>query len=229
MIGIISWFDSRAIAVVGWLLLFVLTDKLPADDLDVRTVADMAYGRDSERQKLDFSKPDSGKPTPVVLMIHGGGWIRGDKSDYNADAVRPYLEHGIAVVRLNYRLISQAMEQHVDPPVKACLLDAARAQQTVRAKAKELHIDPDRIGATGGSAGACTSLWLALHDDLADPKSDDPVARHSTRLTCAAVDVAQTSLDPKNCASGWRIRNTPGTHSDLWRKADRERTSLNCC
>ena len=50
---------------------------------------------------------------------------------------------------------------------------------------------------TGGSAGACTSLWLALHDDLADPASSDPVARQSSRLTCAAVNGAQTSLDPK--------------------------------
>jgi acetyl esterase/lipase len=89
------------------------------------------------------------------------------------------------------------MEQKVEPPVKACLHDAARALQTLRSKAEEWKIDPRRVGATGGSAGACTSLWLAFHDDLADPKSDDPIARQSTRLTCAAVGGAQTSLDPK--------------------------------
>ena len=179
------------------LLSTVLVFAALAENNENPTIADMPYGSDSERQKLDFWKPESDKPTPVVLMIHGGGWIRGDKSAYNANAVRPYLKHGIAVVRLNYRLISQAMAQHVDPPVKACLHDAARALQTVRSKAKEWNIDPNRVGSTGGSAGACTSLWLALHDDLADPKSDDPIARQSTRLTCAAVDVAQTSLDPK--------------------------------
>jgi acetyl esterase/lipase len=69
--------------------------------------------------------------------------------------------------------------------------------QTIRSKADEWNLDPQRVGATGGSAGACTSLWLALHDDLADPKSDDPIARQSSRLTCAAVSGAQTSLDPK--------------------------------
>jgi acetyl esterase/lipase len=77
------------------------------------------------------------------------------------------------------------------------LHDAARALQTIRSKASEWNIDPQRIGATGGSAGACTSLWLALHDDLADTKSSDPIARESTRLTCAAVLGAQTSLDPE--------------------------------
>ena len=57
--------------------------------------------------------------------------------------------------------------------------------------------DPNRIVAAGGSAGACTSLWLALHDEMADPTSDDPVARESTRLTAVAVSGAQTTLDPK--------------------------------
>jgi acetyl esterase/lipase len=89
------------------------------------------------------------------------------------------------------------MEQKVEPPVKACLHDAARALQTLRSKSKEWNLDRQRVGSTGGSAGACTSLWLALHNDLANPNSSDPIARESTRLTCAAVSGAQTSLDPK--------------------------------
>jgi acetyl esterase/lipase len=191
--------NRRSILAAAVLTIWILNDAgiTAAQNQEIPTVADLPYGQESERQKLDFWKPQSDKPTPVVLMIHGGGWIRGDKSGYNANAVRPYLEHGIAVVRLNYRFIPQAMEQKVDPPVKACLFDAARALQTVRSKAREWNIDPNRVGATGGSAGACTSLWLALHDDLADPKSSDPIAGQSTRLTCAAVEVAQTSLDPK--------------------------------
>jgi acetyl esterase/lipase len=132
-----------------------------------------------------------------VLLIHGGGWQNGDKSSYRNNTIQPYLDNGISVAAINYRFIRQAMEQKVEPPVKACLHDAARALQTIRSKAKEWNIDPNRVGATGGSAGACTSVWLALHDDLANPNSDDPIARQSTRLTCAAVSGAQTSLDPK--------------------------------
>lgn len=162
------------------------------------TVANFAYGQDSERQRLDFWKAESDAPTPVVLMIHGGGWVNGDKSGYARSAtLKPFLDQGISVAAINYRFIAQAMEQNVEPPVKACLEDAARALQTIRSKAKEWNVDPERIGATGSSAGACTSLWLAFHKDLADPKSDDPVARESSRLTCAAVNGAQTSLDPK--------------------------------
>lgn len=161
------------------------------------TAADVPYGQDSERQKFDFWQAKSQQPTPLVLLIHGGGWMGGDKRGYGASAIQPYLDAGISVASLNYRFIPQAMEQNVQPPVNACLYDAARALQTLRSKAKEWNLNPQRVGATGGSAGACTSLWLALHDDLADPNSADPIARQSSRLSCAAVLGAQTSLDPK--------------------------------
>jgi acetyl esterase/lipase len=77
------------------------------------------------------------------------------------------------------------------------MLDGARAVQFLRFKAAEWNLDPAKVAATGGSAGAGISLWLGYHDDLADPKSDDPVARQSTRLTCMGVVGAQTSYDPR--------------------------------
>ncbi|MEX2112020.1 MAG: alpha/beta hydrolase [Pirellulales bacterium] len=168
-----------------------------APDRPTPTAADVVYGQESERQKFDFWQAESERTTPLVLLIHGGGWRGGDKSGYGAGSIQPYLDAGISVASLNYRFIDQAMEQKVEPPVKACLHDAARALQTLRSRAKEWNLDPTRVGATGGSAGACTSLWLALHDDLADPDSSDPVARQSSKLSCAAVTGAQTSLDPK--------------------------------
>ncbi len=176
------------------------------------TVADYVYANDSPRQKFDFWQAKSDKPTPVVLLIHGGGWMNGDKTGYGTNAIKPYLDAGISVAAINYRFIPQAMEQKVEPPVKAPLHDAARALQTIRSKAKEWHIDPKRVGATGSSAGACTSLWLALHDDLADPQSSDAIARQSSRLTCAAVVGAQTSLDPKELRE-WIPNSIYGGHA----------------
>jgi acetyl esterase/lipase len=170
------------------------------------TVADLSYGP-HERNVLDFYQAKSDKPTPVLFYIHGGGWMAGDKNGINP---KPYLDAGISVVSVNYRYISQAQE--VVPPVKAPLHDAARALQLVRSKAKEWNIDKQRIGASGGSAGACTSLWLAFHDDLADPKSDDPIARESTRLWCAAVNGPQTTLDPKQMRE-WTPNSSYGGHA----------------
>lgn len=174
--------------------------------------ADIAYGVESPRQRFDLWKAESAVPAPLVLLIHGGGWRRGDKAGYKPDEIRPFLDAGISVAVLNYRYIDQCMEQRVEPPVKGCLLDAARALQTLRARAAEWNIDPARIGASGGSAGACTALWLALHDDLADPAAGDPVARQSTRLACAAVSGAQTSLDPRELRE-WMPNAEYGGHA----------------
>jgi acetyl esterase/lipase len=160
------------------------------------TIADFPYGNDSPRQKFDFWQAKSDTPTPLVVLIHGGGWVNGDKSSYGNRPINQYLSAGISVAAINYRFIREAMDQQVQPPVKACLEDAALAIQTLRSKASEWNIDPHRVAASGGSAGACTSLWLALHDDLADPNSEDLVARQSTRLQYVAVTGAQTSLDP---------------------------------
>jgi acetyl esterase/lipase len=190
----------RTLVLLSYLALSVPFPALaqkPPPARPTPTVADFEYGHDSERQKFDFWQAKSDKPTPLVLLIHGGGWVNGDKSSYGAAAIEPYLDAGISVAALNYRFIAQAMEQKVEPPVKACVHDAARVLQTIRSKAKDWNIDKTRVGATGGSAGACTSLWLAMHDDLADPQSDDPIARESSRLACAAVSGAQTSLDAK--------------------------------
>ena len=170
------------------------------------TVADLRYGP-HERNVLDFYQAKSDKPTPLLFFIHGGGWMGGDKNGINP---KPYLDAGISVASVNYRYISQA--QDVSPPVKAPLHDAARALQFVRSKATEWNIDKQRIGASGGSAGACSSLWLAFHDDLADPKSDDPIARESTRLWCAAVNGAQTTLDPQQMKD-WTPNSSYGGHA----------------
>lgn len=173
-----------------------------------KTVADFKYGP-HERNVLDFWQAKSDKPTPLLFYIHGGGWMGGDKAGI---AVEPFLKEGISVVSINYRYISQAQE--VEPPVKAPLHDAALALQTVRSKAAEWNIDKTRIGASGGSAGACSSLWLAFHPDMADLKSSDPIARESTRLFCAAVNGAQTTLDPQQMKE-WTPNSSYGGHAFL--------------
>jgi acetyl esterase/lipase len=175
------------------------------------TVANLPYGK-HERQVLDFWKAPSDKPTPLVLYIHGGGWQNGDKKGLSAAAIQQYLDAGISVAAINYRYVKQAAALKVEPPVKAPLEDAARALQLIRSKADEWNLDKKRVGATGGSAGGCSSLWLAFHDDLADPKSSDPVARESTRLYCAAVNGAQTSLDPKELRE-WMPNYGYGAHA----------------
>jgi acetyl esterase/lipase len=123
-----------------------------------------------------------------------------------------FLRAGISVASVEYRFIPEATADGMVPPVKGPLHDAARALQLIRSKAAEWNIDKERIGASGGSAGACSSLWLAFHPDLADPDSEDPVARESSRLWCAAVSGAQTTLDPKQMRE-WTPNSRYGGHA----------------
>ncbi|WP_411847416.1 alpha/beta hydrolase [Roseibacillus persicicus] len=174
------------------------------------TNENVRYGPE-HRNVLDFWKAPSDKPTPVVISIHGGGWNGGDKVQLHSfvDSAK-LLESGISVAAINYRLIKHCRD--LDPPVQGPLSDAARAVQFIRSRAEDWNIDKTRIAATGGSAGACTSLWLAYHDDLADPTARDPVARESTRLMCVAAIRAQTTLNPKQMKS-WIPNSKYGAHA----------------
>lgn len=141
-----------------------------------------------ERNVMDLWRAVSDAPIPVVIYFHGGGFRQGDKSSLTAGFLEGCLKSGIPVAAANYRLSHQAS-------FPAPMLDGARAIQFLRLKAQEWNLDPQRIGARGGSAGAGISLWVGFHDDLADPVHDDPVARQSTRLACIAVANAQSSYD----------------------------------
>jgi len=174
------------------------------------TQADVAYGP-HRKQVLHFWRAEGDGPRPLLFFIHGGGWQGGNR-DSVRNLLQPMLKAGISVVSVEYRFIADARAEGVTPPVKAPLHDAARALQFVRSKAGEWAIDPKRIAASGGSAGACSSLWLAFHDDLADPNSPDPIARQSTRLLTAAVTGAQTTLDPAQMKE-WTPNSRYGSHA----------------
>ncbi len=185
------------------------------------TLVDVPYGQ-HPKQVLHFWRVDTAEPAPLLFFIHGGGWTGGNRTDFRICALLPHmLEADIAVASVEYRFIQDATREGVVPPVKACLHDAARGLQFVRSKAAEWNIDKTRVGLAGGSAGACSSLWLAFHDDLADPNSDDPVARESTRVTCAAVGVPQTTLDPQQMKD-WTPNSRYGGHAFGF-KADKAR------
>lgn len=185
--------------LVGTLLVIVPSAYAAEPELNAAlepTLRDVRYG-DSPRHKLHFWKADSARPTALAFHIHGGGWNGGARLNRTLKSVLPgLLKAEISVVSVEYRLIRHAVEEGVDPPVKAPLYDCARALQFVRSKAEEWNLNQARVAVFGGSAGGCTSLWLAFHDDLADPDSEDPIARLSTRPYFAAVLRAQTTLDP---------------------------------
>ena len=150
------------------------------------THKDVSYGP-HERHNLNFWQVDSATPLGILIQIHGGGWIGGKKADTQDKNV---FELGYHTASINYPLVSNG---DIQPAMAHA---AARAVQFIRYKAEEWNIDPSRIMLTGGSAGAASSMWLATHDDMANPDSEDPIARLSTRVAGAHVSGGQTILDP---------------------------------
>lgn len=204
------------VLLLSWIGLNAQTNNTSGDtpvydsSVPTPTLKEIKYGN-HERHVVDFWKADSDKPTPLVFVIHGGGWNNGSKEKLHKFVnTKELLDQGISVVAINYRLMRDVGDEK--PPVKVPMMDIARALQFVRTKAKEWNIDKNKIAASGGSAGACSSLWLAYHDDLAKPESYDPIERESTRIMCAAVKAPQTTLDPQQMKD-WTPNSKYGGHA----------------
>jgi acetyl esterase len=161
---------------------------LPAEARLAPDFVDLRYGP-HERNVLDLWLAKSATPAPLVVFYHGGAWKIGDKRDIHEATLKACLAAGFSVAAVNYRFTTTA-------PLPAPHLDSARALQFLRANAARWNLDPRRVAAYGASAGAGISLWLAFHEDLADPASLDPVARESTRLKCAGSINGQCTYDP---------------------------------
>jgi len=148
------------------------------------------YGSNS-RNTFDIWLADSQNTTPLVIYIHGGGFVGGDKSRYydSEDWIR-FLEAGVSVATINYRFMNE-------PPygILASMKDSKRCLQYIRYNAEKYNIDKNRIACSGGSAGAGTSLWLAFSEDMADKNSEDPVLRESTKISCAGAFATQSTYD----------------------------------
>jgi acetyl esterase/lipase len=119
----------------------------PATDAQPR-YRDLAYASLSPAQKLDLYYPLGSGPFPLVMMVHGGAFMFGDKADPVGTAgTDALLDHGFAVAGLNYRLSGEAR-------APAQIQDVKAAIRWLRAHATDYNLNPDRFGAWGASAGA---------------------------------------------------------------------------
>jgi len=176
--------------------------------LKLPTYGDIKYGP-HERNVLDFYQAESDKPAPLAVYIHGGGFRGGSKKSVNQRMLNELLAAGISVAAIEYRFVA-------DKPLPAAHHDSLRALQFIRYKAGQWNIDKKRVGAFGGSAGAQICMWLAFHDEMADPSSSDPVQRESSRLTCVATNGGQTTME-----FDWWKKWVPG-----YKKPHRDRTEI---
>jgi acetyl esterase/lipase len=105
--------------------------------------------------KLDVYRPaDVSQPTPVVIVIHGGGWIEGTKEDRVLEMM-PYLQMGFAAVNVEYRLGRVSL-------APAAVEDCRCALHWVFANARKYNFDPSRVVLQGGSAGGHLALTTGM-------------------------------------------------------------------
>ena len=168
--------------------------KLPAG---VKAYRDLAYDTHGKSNTLDLYVPEnSAGPLPLVIWIHGGAWLAGNKDD-GGPAIR-LLPHGYATASINYRLSQEAI-------YPAQIEDCKAAVRYLRANAKRYNLDPDRIGVWGRWAGGHLVALLGTTGDVKALEGKGPNQEVSSRVQAVSDLFGPTDLSKIAAQSGKQI------------------------
>jgi acetyl esterase/lipase len=139
----------------------------------------------------------AGERLPAIVIVHGGGWSSGSKQSrvYRTMALY-YAFKGYVTASVDYRLTGEA-------PFPACIEDVKCAVRWLRAHADEYHIDPDRIGGFGHSAGAHLVLMLAMCPPSAGLEGDGGASEFSSGLSCVVAASTPTCYGRGGADPAW--------------------------
>lgn len=157
--------------------------------------ANFPYGP-GDRNVFDIYLPKSDTKTPLIVFIHGGGFVSGDKSAHlrYKNKIEKMLNLGVAFAAINYPLLIPPPGKE-DMGVHKPLKNSTYCLQFLRHHHDLFNIDKDKVAAYGASAGAGTALWLGTHDDMKNDEALDPIEHESTRLSAVAVLETQATYD----------------------------------
>lgn len=142
---------------------YAFSEPIPPADTSAitRKVFDLPYAPKSPSQKLDIYWPEGKSgPFPLIIAIHGGAFMGGDKRDRQLTPMLEALKYGYAVVSINYRLSGEDI-------FPALVHDVKVAIRWVRANAYRLLIDVDKIAVWGSSAGGYLALMAGVTEGVA--------------------------------------------------------------
>ncbi len=144
----------------------------------------------SNSWKLDIlwpkAKPKT--PRPAIVFVHGGGWSGGDKDNgLWRNMPIAYAEKGYVCISVNYRLTGES-------PLPACVSDCKNAVRWLRANAEKYHVDPNRIGAFGSSAGGHLVAMLGVAGADAKLEGDGPYQEYSSEVNAVCCIAAPTNF-----------------------------------
>lgn len=163
---------------------------IKADNYNV--YKNISYGPD-RKNTLDLWIADSKSNSPFVIYIHGGGFGAGSKnaaySKNNFKRVKKLLKNNISFATIDYSF------KNNEDFLFSSLNDAKRALQFLRFNSEKYNLLKDKVALMGSSAGATSSLWIGLQDDMSDKNSPDPILRESTKVSCIVGMAAAHSLN----------------------------------
>ena len=180
------------VAVIVALCLLSNADALrivvAAETYEVTLEKDVEYGTGGgEKLYLDLAKPVGIEvAAPAVIFIHGGGWAGGNRQDLHGE-IRRMAAEGFVTATITYRLAPK----HRFP---AQIEDCKCAVRWMRAHADRLHVDPERIGALGLSAGAHLSMMLGAMDAADGLEGDGGWPDQSSKVQAVVSYVGPTNL-----------------------------------
>jgi acetyl esterase/lipase len=194
------------------LLVLVLLPQPAADPqpipLWVGPVPETVGDPPANRPSITAYLPPENRAVGTAIVICPGGGYGFLALDHEGKQVADWLNaRGMAAFILRYRIAVK--DKRPAPLHPAPLLDVQRALRTVRAKAPEFHINPDRIGVWGFSAGGHLASSAATHFDAGKPDASDPIDRMSCRPDFAILAYPVISMDPAVSHGGSR-RNLLG-------------------
>ncbi|WP_309710935.1 alpha/beta hydrolase [Armatimonas sp.] len=132
---------------------------------------------DDQHLKLDLARPEKGDgPFPAVLCIHGGGFRAGTRDGYDG-LIKQLAARGYVAITVDYRLAPKY-------PFPAAIHDVKAAVRWLRANAAKYHINPERIGVTGGSAGGHLALYLGVTGGVKELEGDGGNPTQSSKVNC---------------------------------------------
>lgn len=176
-----------------------------------KIIKDLAYGTDA-LQKMDVYAPAAAKDAPIIIMVHGGGWKRGDKGGEHmvTEKVKYWQPKGFIYVSINYRL-----HPAVDLPTEAN--DVATALALVQKKAASWGGNPDQIIMMGHSAGAHLVSYLSANPALAEKAGAKPWSG-TVSLDSAMLNAVEQMTDkPYKILSTKIYDEVLGTDQDYWK------------
>lgn len=180
--------------------------KVPAS---VTPHLNVVYGQNGPRKLLaDIFVPNSGTgPFPAVVVVHGGGWLNGDKSKFRALAIS-LCERGYVTMAVGYRLGYEAR-------FPAGIQDCNAAVRFLRAKADQYHVNPKQIGAVGGSAGGHLVGLMATAPHIKALQGNAGYADRSSALQAAIVMAGPMQMASGSVAERSR-KNPEKSNSNQW-------------